>query len=258
MNKYKNTGVDGFENVSLKDDLRKGFAKTGQPLASLFTNWKDTKQNEKHPSSTGNFLDSPFTTRFTNEIVANKQFPGSRWKMALTYLFTAPGIPIVYYGSEIALNGGKFPDNDRPMNFRTETDLVDYITQVNQLRQKLPAIIKGTMELLYEKNGMLVFKRVYQDETVIVAINNTTKSQGVVLPSAELQDGKELSGLLNGDLVKSKNKQYHLIIDRDQAEIYVLKNQSGINLPLISANLAVVAAFVLFLILIMKRRNRKE
>ncbi len=255
-NRYERTGVDGFENVSLKNDLRRGFAGTNQPLASLFKNWKQTRQNKNHPYLMGNFLDSPFTTRFTKEIVANKQFPGSRWKMALTYLFTAPGIPIVYYGSEIALNGGEFPDNDRPMNFRTDPELIDYITKLNEVRRHLPSLTRGTMEILYEKNGMMVYKRVYQGETTVVAINNTQKSQHVALTSTKLEDGKELRGLLNGDVVKDRDKQYNLILDRDKAEIYVLKDKTGINMPLIGANLAVIAAFLLFLILILKRRAR--
>ena len=111
-------------------------------------------------------MDDPQSTRFTQDIVANKQFPGSRWKMALTYLYTTPGIPVVYYGSEIALNGGKAPDNHRQMNFRASKDLIDYLTKLSQLRQQLPSLTRGTFEKLYEKNGMVVYKRVYQNETV--------------------------------------------------------------------------------------------
>ncbi len=38
----------------------------------------------------------------------------------------------------------------------------------------------------------------------------------------ELEQGKELRGLLAGDLVRSKDGKYDIILDRETAEIYVL------------------------------------
>lgn len=256
ISKYKDTGIDGFDNTVINQDLRKGFATTDRPLNTLFSNWAQNIQNDKNPYLMGNYMDDPFSSRFTKEIVANKQFPGARWKMALTYLYTAPGIPIIYYGTEIALNGGNPPDNRRQMNFRAEQDLIDYITQLSKIRQQLPELTRGTMKKLYEKNGMLVYKRVYKKETVVVAINNTKKSQQVTLSSNQLEDGKELRGLLNGDLSQSKDKQYKLILDRDNAEIYVLADKAGSYLPFFAAVAVVSAAFLIFLYFILKRRNR--
>jgi alpha-amylase len=258
ITKYKEAGFDGLVDTKLNKDLRKGFATTDLSLDSLFADWNKDRQNNQNPYLMGTFMDDPQSTRFTQDIVANKQFPGSRWKMALTYLYTAPGIPIINYGSEIALNGGKAPDNHRQMNFRADTDLIDYITKLGQLRQQLPSLTRGTFEKLYEKNGMVVYKRVYQNETAVIAINNTRKSQQVTLSSKVLEDGKELRGLLNGDVAKSNNKQYKIILDRDNAEIYVLANQSGMNAPLVAALTVVYALFFVFIYFIFKRRKNKN
>lgn len=258
VNQYKNTGIDGFVDTKLNKDLRKGFATTDQPLSNLFGDWEKDKQTNKNPYLMGTFMDDPQSTRFTQDIVTNKQFPGSRWKMALTYLYTTPGIPVVYYGSEIALNGGKAPDNHRQMNFRASKDLIDYLTKLGQLRKQLPSLTRGTFEKLYEKNGMVVYKRVYQNETTVIAINNTRKSQHVTISSKQLEDGKELRGLLNGDVTKSTNNQYNIILDRDNAEIYVLANKSGINVPLVASITVVYVAFFVFLYFIFKRRKNKN
>jgi alpha-amylase len=203
-------------------------------------------------------MDNVQSTRFTKDIVSNKQYPGSRWEMALTYLYTTPGIPVIFYGSEIALNGGTAPDNQRQMNFKANKDLIDYITKLGQLRNQLPSLTRGTFEKLYEKNGMIVYKRVYQNETSIIAINNTSKSQQVTLSSKQLEDGKELRGLLNGDVAKSSQHQYKIILDRDNAEIYVLADKSGINVPLIAAITAVYAVFFIFLFFLFKNRKKKR
>lgn len=62
-----------------------------------------------------------------------------------------PGVPIVFYGSEIALNGNLAPDNHKLMNFKTEQELVEYITKLSDLRDMHPALTKGDMEILYEQ-----------------------------------------------------------------------------------------------------------
>jgi alpha-amylase len=258
VNLYKSTGMDGFTDTKLNMDLRKGFAATDLSLNQLFSDWENTKQNALNPYLMGTYLDNPQSARFTNDIVSNKQYPGSRWEMALTYLYTTPGIPVIYYGSEIALNGGKAPDNHRQMNFRANKDLIDYITKLGQLRTQLPSLTRGTFEKLYEKNGMIVYKRVYQNETSVIAINNTSKSQKVTLSSKQLEDGKELRGLLNGDVATSNQHQYKIILDRDNAEIYVLADKSGINIPLFAAITAVYIAFFFFLYFIFKRRKQKR
>lgn len=73
----------------------------------------------------------------------------------------------------------------------------------------------------------------------------------------ELEDEKELRGLLNGDLVRSEDGQYRIILDREMAEIYVLAEKSGLNLPFIGATASVVILFIVFLILV-KRKARKQ
>ncbi|MCM3690237.1 alpha-amylase family glycosyl hydrolase [Neobacillus niacini] len=245
---FKNAGIDSLTNYQHSGNLRKVFATTNQSFSEL----SDSKNQELQPQ----FFDNEMTTRFTSDIVKNKHFPGARWKTALTYTYSTPGIPVVFYGSEIALNGGEIPDNRQPMNFRTEKELIDYITKLGEVRNQLPSLTRGSMEMLYEKDGMAVYKRVYQDETAIIAVNNTSESQNVTLNKEHIEGGKELRGMLNGDLVRSTDdNQYDLIIDRDESEIYVLANKSGINLTLIGSLVVVYLLFTLFIIKVRKRRK---
>jgi glycosidase len=245
---YESAGIDSLFDYGHSENLRKVFANTNTSFQSLKTN-----QETRLPT---NFFDNEFTPRFTKDIVDERQFPGSRWKTALTYLYTTPGVPVVYYGTEIALNGGDTPDNRKLMSFRSEKELMEYITKLGELRSKLPSLTRGTMEMLYDKEGMAVYKRVYQGETSIIAINNTRESQKVTLTSDQLEGGKELRGLLAGDMVRSHEDQYNIIIDRDNSEIYVLAERSGLNLPLITAVGVSVLLILVFLILIIKRSKR--
>lgn len=246
---YKSAGIDSLFDYAHNENLRKVFANTSRSFESL-------KTNQENGQSTTTFFDNEFTSRFTKDIVDERQFPGSRWKTALTYLYTTPGVPVVYYGTEIALNGGETPDNRSLMSFRAEKELMDFITKLGELRNKLPSLTRGTMEMLYDKEGIAVYKRIYQGETSIIAINNTRESQKVTLTSEQLEDGKELRGLLDGDVVRPYKDQYNIIIDRDNSEIYVLAEKTGLNLPLISAVGVSVLLILVFLILIIKRSNR--
>ncbi|MBL4952361.1 alpha-glucosidase C-terminal domain-containing protein [Neobacillus sp. YIM B02564] len=249
---YRNAGLDTVLDFTRSQELRKVFAATNQPLPEEYTD----AVNDQSVNVTVNFLDTENTARFTRDIVKKRQFPGTRWKTALTYLFSTPGIPFIYYGTDIALNGGEVPDNRQPMNFRAEKELIDYISKISELRNQLPSLTRGTFEMLYNQNGMMIYKRIYKGETTVIAINNTTKSQKVTLTTDQLEGGKELRGLLNGDLVRSHNDQYVLIIDRDISELYVLAEKTGINIPFIASLMLVVVLFLVFLLFILKRRNR--
>lgn len=256
MASYAESGIDGFVDFPLNGELRKAFQKPDQSFEELFKRLQQNEQLGLNSYLMGTFMDNQHTARFTREMVKNNEHPGPRWKQSLTYLYTTPGIPIVYYGSEIALDGGNSPDNRRQMNFRTDKDLIEYMAKLSGLRAKLPSLTRGTIDLLYERDGMTVFKRVYQGETSVVAINNTTETQTVAIPAEKRTasaDHKELRGMLNGDLVREKDNQYMMTIDRDESEIYVLSKESGINFLYLISLGVVLLAFFAFLILVFKR-----
>ncbi|MBA4538772.1 alpha-amylase [Bacillus aquiflavi] len=246
---FENTGIDGFLDYPKTQTLRNAFAMPDQSSQMLFSFPADQNQYLR-----GTFLDNHLMKRFTNDAAEKNKHPGPRWKLALTYLYTSPGIPIVYYGSEIALAGEDIPENRAVMDFRTDQDLIDYISKIGKLRQDLPSLTKGTLEFLYEKNGMMVFKRTYKEETVVIAINNTSKTQIVTLDDKMIEGGKELRGLLAGDLVRSNEEnKYNIVIDREEAEIYVLAEKTKIKLSFIIGTVAVWVIFILFLYVVWKK-----
>ncbi|WP_026692697.1 alpha-amylase family glycosyl hydrolase [Peribacillus kribbensis] len=255
---YQKTGIDGVVDVPQNPYLRRIFAAPDRSLKDAFLSLKKNKESFDHPELLGNFMDNEDMPRFTSDIVRNKQNPATRWNLALSYLYTSPEMPIVYYGSEIALNGGNDPDNRRLMGFKAETDIIDYLTKLGKLRNEHKALTRGDMEVLYDKNGMAVFKRHYKGETLVVVINNTSKSQSVDIDDSKLAKNQELRGLLDGDLVRSKVSSYHIILDREKTEVYTLQKKTGLNYPYLITMTAVYAAFAAFIILLVRkaRKNR--
>lgn len=254
---YEETGIDGFINYPLMEMVRPIFAQVDMPMNTLLTAEEEMNAVYRNPYLMGNIMDNNQTLRFTRDAITNNQHPGPRWKLALAHLYTIPGIPIVYYGSEIALDGGLGEDNHGQMDFRTDKDLIDYMTKLGELRNTLPSLTRGTFEILTEENGMIVYKRSFEDETTVIAINNSSESKTVTLSSDQLEDEKELRGLLAGDLVRSSDGQYTLYMDREKAEIYALAPKTGLNIPYLAAMGIVYVMFITFIFLLWKRSKRK-
>lgn len=70
--------------------------------------------------------------------------------------------------------------------------------------------------------------------------------------------GKEIRGLLSDDLVKEENGQYQLFLDREEAEIYVLAEKSGLNIPYVAAAVTIYGAFIAFIFFLWKRSRKQR
>ncbi|MCP8968272.1 alpha-amylase family glycosyl hydrolase [Ectobacillus ponti] len=256
VSEYKDTGIDAFLNYPYYKEITDAFSKPGVSPDRLYNEWERDQQLYQDPYMLGTFIDNHDQVRFTRVALENKQYPPKRLRMALTYLLTSPGIPIMYYGTEIALDGGPDPDNRRIMDFKTDKDFQDYISKLGELRQQLPSLRRGTFEMLYDQDGMSVFKRTYEKETTVIAINNTTETKKVTLSSGQLAANKELRGLLSDDLVREENGSYALVLKRETANVYALAERTGLNWGFIGAIAGVYVLFTIFLILARRRRKK--
>ena len=98
-------------------------------------------------------------------------------KLPLIYgmLFSLPGIPCIYYGSEWGQTGKKEQGSDdslrpeftKPM----PNDLTKYIKKLISIRKQSSALQKGKFKELVLTNKQFVFERNDQQERIIVALN---------------------------------------------------------------------------------------
>ncbi|CAM3100134.1 alpha-amylase family glycosyl hydrolase [Filibacter tadaridae] len=196
--------------------------------------------------------------RFTYDIVKERMFPPTRWKLATAALFTLPGIPVVPYGTEIAVNGKEAPKSHPLVNFKTDMELKDFIGDLNTLRNKSETLRKGDFEMLHNKDGFTVFKRQSDEETWIVAINNTTHTENLAISNELLGDNKRLRAVLSDDFIRqTKDDLYHVVLDREVAEIYIVVDDVGYNTPYLIATILVVVFFLGF-IFIVRRKGRNQ
>jgi len=117
-------------------------------------------------------------------------------------LFTMPGVPSIYYGSEFGLTGKRTPQEDsalRPcldLNALQQScpqpQLPATLARLAALRQNLPALQLGDYEQVWVNHEQLIFARTIAGQTVYVAINASETPIEVqfdlLKPAASLQD----------------------------------------------------------------------
>ncbi|UOR13156.1 alpha-amylase family glycosyl hydrolase [Halobacillus amylolyticus] len=255
---YQSTGIDTFVNYPFYQTASETFKEAGHPLDELYIVWEQSKQNFDSPQLLGNFLDYEDSARSTRLAVKAGQNPITRWKLGLTYLFTSPGIPMIYYGSEIPLDGAEPPANRKMMDFKAQNEKLNQrIGKLNSIRNEFPALTRGDFEELHNQDGLAVFKRTYNDETMIVAINNGTETQTAEL--TDLPDDRQMRGLLQDGLVRqSDDGIYKLGMERETADVFVIEPDQGYNWSFIAFVGGVMLLFVGSVITISIKNRRSD
>jgi cyclomaltodextrinase / maltogenic alpha-amylase / neopullulanase len=103
----------------------------------------------------------------------------SALKLAYLTMMTYPGAPMLYYGDEIGLEGGRDPDCRRAMLWdqaRWNHDLRAAVQRYIALRKRYAAVWRGgTYVHLYAQGMVYVFARQRDRHTVIVGLNAGTR-----------------------------------------------------------------------------------
>ncbi|WKA53749.1 alpha-amylase family glycosyl hydrolase [Planococcus shixiaomingii] len=245
-------GLDAVVLPGVEETLREAYKNFDQNSAPL------TDIMEKSEGSLIQ-VDSLADSRFTADVVEEKGFPPTRWNLLFTQLLTMPGIPVVQYGSEIAMNGKSVPESHQILDLGVQQELVDHIANLNSLRNSSEALRTGELEILKEEDGWIVYKRSNDEETWIMAINNTSATQSISLPADVVGVDKELRGLFANDIVRQgSNGDYLITLDREVAETFHVIEERGFNKAYIAALIALYVVFLLFLRIVWKKGKQRK
>ena len=147
-------------------------------------------------------------------------------------LYTLPGIPALYYGSEFGIEGRKERHSDDSL--RPALRMADFadaaqnnpctalLATLGRLRAAVPALRRGDFRQLLLQTGHFAFSRTWEGSTAIVAVNNSGSAVTMTLPAA---DG-EYTGALFGNKVQAQNGQLTISIAADSGEIFL---SSGVD-----------------------------
>ena len=113
-----------------------------------------------------------------------EQYENGRRLMTLAYamIFTLPGIPSIYYGDEIGMQGYKDPFNRAFFDWESrETRIRPVLQNLAALRKSCPAFADGTLAVTQAQGGVLCYERRAEAAVAAVCINRTEQQVRTVL-----------------------------------------------------------------------------
>jgi alpha-glucosidase len=130
-------------------------------------------------------IDSHDTTRFLTAVSGDT----ARMELAVTLLVTYPGVPCIYYGDEIGLEGGRDPDCRRCFDWdraHWNAELHAHYVRLIAWRKTRPEWRRGAYQTLAVADDALVFARYTEHSVTLVAVNRGGDRAVVPLRLAEL------------------------------------------------------------------------
>ena len=143
-------------------------------------------------------------------------------------LYTLPGIPSVYYGSEFGIEGRKERGSDdslRPaLNFDDYKDAINtnpctkLISALGKIRQNTPALCYGDYKELELQTTHFAYERSLEGKSVIVTVNNSGNDVNMNLSCGNYT---EYVGALSGERVTVTNERIQVKVPANYGEIWI-------------------------------------
>lgn len=160
-------------------------------------------------------------------------------------LYTLPGIPSIYYGSEFGIEGRKesgCDDSLRPMlNYDDYKDAVKtnsctrLIAALGKIRHNTPALSYGNYRELELKTTHFAYERTFDAKSVIITVNNADNDVTMNLPCT---NAKEYIGALSGEKVTVEDGRIQVKIPANYGEIWLSEGtQSESLVPIKTAEI---------------------
>ena len=97
-----------------------------------------------------------------------------RLRMAYAIIYTLPGVPCLYYGDEIGMQGYRDPFNRAFFCWDShEERLRPVLAQLAQLRHSCEAFRTGELRVLRAEDGILHYQRIGKTETAEIIVNRS-------------------------------------------------------------------------------------
>jgi glycosidase len=197
------------------------------------------------------FLDNHDNPRFLSTSEANNNT--NRLELALAFLYTSPGVPCLYYGTEQAFDGTSDP-NDRedlfagefkdgpsgtvqqlsspgPDNFNMTHPLFQWVAQLNNFRRLYPAIALGSYVNRASNSsgpGLFAYSRVQNSQEIFVVLNTASSTQTMPATTLTYPAGTVLVNLLNTNetyTLNSSSQTPAIGVPSTTAKIFIAQSQ---------------------------------
>lgn len=186
--------LDSVTNYPFKEDIL-NFVRTGdaerlnntvnvlinnypKDVLDNLMNLLDTHDTARILSVLGDSGDTSTRDKRANAKVGNLPEAIKLLKMATVLQYTLPGVPCVYYGDEVGLEGFEDPFNRRPFPWENRNrEILRWYKKLGAIRaSERPILAEGVYKRLKAAEGVLAFTRSNGVEQLVVIVNNGVKA----------------------------------------------------------------------------------
>lgn len=170
-----------------------------------------------------NFVDNHDVERIYTKLNNKAQFSPVH-----VLLYTLPGIPSIYYGSEFGIEGRKEKSSDDSL--RPAINLNDYkdaikknsctslVAALGKIRQNVKALSYGDYQERLLTNEQYAFARNLDGDTVVITVNNADHETNITVGAGNTD---EYYGALTGQRVKVENGCINIKLEANSGEIWL-------------------------------------
>ena len=143
-------------------------------------------------------------------------------------LYTLPGIPSIYYGSEFGIEGKKERSSDdslRPaLKYEDYKDAIEtnpctkLIASLGKIRQNTPALLYGDYKELELQTTHFAYERVLDNKSVIITVNNSDHEVSFNLACS---NAIEYTGAITGEKIVVNNGRIQIKLSANYGEIWI-------------------------------------
>lgn len=183
LNHYKQAGIDGMLNYPMFKAIQAAFRPGGsmRAIEAVY----DRAKNDPTPNLNGMFIDNHDNMRFLTQVGENGE---DYLRQAITFIMTTRQIPVIYYGTEVGLEGGEDPDNRRPFPWNDTQNILEPLwSKLLELRDD-EVYLNGRVTILETTDEYILYQIEWNEDRYIVGMNNRNESVGLT---------REITGLTN-------------------------------------------------------------
>src|SRR5699024_1017946 len=123
-------------------------------------------------------------------------------------------------------------------------------------RSEFPILQYGDLEQVGTNEGLSVYKRTYEDESIYIAINNDSVSRAISVDN--IDSDLQLRGLLGDNTVRENaDGEFKIGIERESTEVYIVEENKGYNFWFIGFVVGVFMIFI-FMVAYLSRKQKKR
>lgn len=145
-----------------------------------------------------------------------------------TMLFTMPGVPSIYYGSEFGIEGEKQNNSDDNLRPYLDFEYFNGLKHTNEVYRKIKELISLRREKSVLQNGN--YRQLLVESCVIAYVRELDEEKAIVVVNNGIGRGIEINSIDCDGVYKVNGSEEEIIIENGKLKIDFMNEHSGLIL----------------------------